>query len=213
MGLALTCYFAYRSLRALQGYSYQETPIQLASPLRSGCYAVVHGGSRTIINYHVVNTAQRYANDIVKLNRWGCRARGVYPKRLDAYCIFGENIYSPCDGVITNVIDDCPDLTPGETDHTHPAGNHVIIEYEGRKILLAHMKQESVLVREAEQVHRGQCIGKVGNSGNTSEPHLHIHIEYGGKPDRFGDGVGAPILFEEKRFLKRNDLLVIRDKI
>lgn len=62
------------------------------------------------------------------------------------------------------------------------------------------------------QVREGQPIGKVGNSGNTSEPHLHIHAEYGGSSDRFGDGVGVPILFTEKGFLKRNDILIIRDK-
>ena len=42
---------------------------------------------------------------------------------------------------------------------------------------------------------------------------LHIHAEYGGSPDHFGDGVGIPMLFKEKGFLKRNDLLVVYDKL
>jgi murein DD-endopeptidase MepM/ murein hydrolase activator NlpD len=96
-------------------------------------------------------------------------------------------------------------------DRTHAAGNHVIITYQDRKILLAHLQQNSVWVRTGEQVRQGQPIGKVGNSGNTSEPHLHIHAEYGGSPASFGDGVGIPIIFKEKGFLKRNDLLFIRD--
>ncbi len=210
--LVLMGYFASFSARALWGYTYREPTLHLAFPLRSGCYAVGHGGNTKVINYHAVDTAQHYANDILKLNRWGTRARGIYPQRLDAYYIFGDIVYSPCDGLIVNALDGLPDLAPSEMDRTHIAGNHVIILSQDRKILLAHLQQNSVLVQTGEQVRQGQPIGKVGNSGNTSEPHLHIHVEYGGSPDRFGDGVGVPIIFKEKGFLKRNDLLVILDK-
>ncbi|MBA2394013.1 MAG: M23 family metallopeptidase [Ktedonobacteraceae bacterium] len=205
-------YFASFSVRALYGYMYREPTLHLPFPLRSGCYAVGHGGSSKMINYHAANTAQHYANDILKLNRWGTRARGIYPRQLDAYYIFGDIVYSPCDGLIVSALDGLADLVPSEMDPTHAAGNHVIIMYQDRKILLAHLQQNSVLVRAGQQVREGQPIGKVGNSGNTSEPHLHIHAEYGGSSDRFGDGVGVPILFTEKGFLKRNDILIIRDK-
>jgi Peptidase family M23 len=206
-------YFASFDARALRGYIYQEPTLHLTFPLRSGCYVVGHGGSSKVINYHTVDTAQHYANDILKLNRWGTRARGIYPRQLDAYSIFGDIVYSPCNGLIVNALDGLADLTPSEMDRTHIAGNHVIIAYQGSKILLAHLQQNSILVHSGKQVHQGQPIGKVGNSGNTSEPHLHIHAEHGGSPDRFGDGVGIPIIFKEKGFLKRNDLLFIRDKL
>jgi uncharacterized membrane protein (UPF0136 family) len=212
VNLALIVYFTRFSIRALWGYIYQEPTIHLAFPLRSGCYAVGHGGSNTAINYHAVNIAQHYANDIVKLNYWGTRARGIYPRQLGAYCIFGDIVHSPCDGLIVNVVDGLPDLTPAEMDPTHVAGNHVIIMYHDRKVLLAHLQQDSILVKAGEQVYEGQPIGKVGNSGNTSEPHLHIHAEQGGRIDQFGDGVGMPIIFKEKGFLKRNNLLIVKDK-
>lgn len=211
VNLAFMGYFAVFDARALQGYIYREPTLHLAFPLRSGCYAVGHGGSNTAINYHASNTAQHYANDIVKLNCWGTRARGIYPRQLEAYYIFGDIVSSPCDGLMVKALDGHVDLVPSEMDCSHVAGNHVIIMHEDRKILLAHLQQGSVLVEAGEQVREGQPIGKVGNSGNTSEPHLHIHAEQGGSSDRFGDGVGIPIIFKEKGFLKRNDLLVIRD--
>lgn len=212
VSVILIIYFVSVSARALRGYVYREPTLHLAFPLRSGWYAVGHGGSNAAINYHSVNTAQRYANDILKLNRWGARAWGIYPRQLEAYCIFGDVIYSPCDGLIVSALDGLPDLTPSKMDRTHVAGNHVMIAYQDTKILLAHMQQGSVLVQTGEQVHQGQPVGNVGNSGNTSEPHLHIHAERGGSHDRFGDGTGIPIVFKEKGFLKRNDLLFIRDK-
>ncbi len=205
-------YFGSFSALALRGYIYHEPTLHLTFPLRSGCYAIGHGGSNKVINYHAVNTAQHYANDILKLNRWGTRARGIYPRQLDAYYIFGDIVYSPCDGIIVSAFDDLTDLAPSDMDHTHAAGNYIIILYQGKKILLAHLQQNSVLVQPGEQVHQGQPLSKVGNSGNTSEPHLHIHAEYGGSSDRFGDGMGIPIIFTEKGFLKRNDILIVRDK-
>ncbi len=209
--LVLIGCFASFDTRALRGYTYWGPVLHLAFPLRSGCYTIGHGGGTTAINYHANNMAQHYANDIMKLNRWGTRARGIYPRQLDAYCIFGDIVYSPCDGQIVNALDGLPDLAPSEMDRTHIAGNHVIIRYQDRKILLAHLQQGSVLVHTGELVQQGQPIGNVGNSGNTSEPHLHIHAEHGGSPDRFGDGVGMPMIFKEKGFLKRNDVLIVRD--
>ncbi len=211
VNLLLIGYFVICNVRALRGYTYQEPTLHLAFPLRFGCYVVGHGGSNTAINYHAFDTAQHYANDILKLNRWGTRARGIYPRRREAYCIFGDIVYSPCDGLIVEALDGLADLVPSEMDRSHVAGNHVIIMHEARKVLLAHLQQGSVLVQAGEQVREGQPIGKVGNSGNTSEPHLHIHAEQGGSPHGFGDGIGIPIIFKEKGFLKRNDLLVIRD--
>ncbi|MGN7942219.1 M23 family metallopeptidase [Virgibacillus sp. 6R] len=60
------------------------------------------------------------------------------------------------------------------------------------------MKKRSILVEAGDAVKRGQPIGLVGNSGNTTEPHLHIHAEK--------DGKGVPIRFDGK-FLVRNSLV------
>lgn len=65
----------------------------------------------------------------------------------------------------------------GRLDIRPNAGNHVMIQAkEGYIAFLAHLKNQSILVTEGEQVRQGQAIGMLGNSGNSSMPHLHINI-------------------------------------
>ncbi len=73
-------------------------------------------------------------------------------------------------------------------------------------MLLAHMEKNSLIVSLNTLVKTGDPIGQVGNSGNTTEPHLHIHASKGGTPDKLISGVGLPILFSG-RFLLRNDVI------
>ncbi|MFQ5891355.1 MAG: M23 family metallopeptidase [Candidatus Methanofastidiosia archaeon] len=197
--------FVFSNIFALKGYFYYEKPVELSFPLKNGVYYVTHGGNNFIINYHNVDRSQKYALDIVKLNKFGTRAKGFYPAELTKYAIFGDTLYSPCDGKVIKAIDGLPDLIPPEMDSKNLAGNHILIECKGVKILFAHMMKGSLLVKGGDFVEEGQPIGKVGNSGNTSEPHLHIHAEKGGKEDSFLDGEGVPIIFNG-RFLKRNSL-------
>jgi murein DD-endopeptidase MepM/ murein hydrolase activator NlpD len=56
------------------------------------------------------------------------------------------------------------------------AGNHVVIEFGGRSLVLAHMRRGSLAIREGERVEVGQSLGVIGNSGNTLAPHLHLHV-------------------------------------
>lgn len=90
-----------------------------------------------------------------------------------------------------------------EGDPQNPAGNHVELETaDGVRIFLAHMLKGSVRVSTGDRVRRGDPLGKVGNSGNTSEPHLHIHAVRGGRG--LFEGKGVPLTFGG-RFLVRND--------
>jgi len=72
----------------------------------------------------------------------------------------------------------------------------VFLECNGIEILLAHLEQGSVMVQPGDRVAQGQQVGAVGNSGNTSEPHLHIHAQRGGSDEAFLDGAPVPILFD-----------------
>jgi murein DD-endopeptidase MepM/ murein hydrolase activator NlpD len=143
--------------------------------------------------------------DIVKLNALGNRARGIAPADLEKYAIFGVPVYSPCEGTVVRAEDGHPDLAPPERDREHLAGNHVVIRTGDVKVLLAHLEKGSVAVKTGDEVVPGQEIGRVGNSGNTSQPHLHIHAERGGSPDSILDGQGVPMRFGD-RFLVRNSL-------
>ena len=192
--------------QVIKGYTYPDEAIELTFPLQYGTYYVHQGGSSKLINHHLVNQAQSYGLDILKLNNYGLRAKGIYPQDLTLYQIFAESLYSPCDGIVVSVVDNLPDLVPPNRDQTNPAGNHIVIKKQGIKVVLAHLHQGSVLVKVGESIVEGQPLAKIGNSGNTTEPHLHIHAERVELEEELKQGIGIPILFEGK-FLRRNSLL------
>lgn len=207
--LALGCLLAFfmsLNLRILQGSPISEPTIQLSFPLKQGTYYIGQGGNSSLVNYHYENQAQRFALDIVKLNRRGVRARGLYPSELTKYEIFDDELYSPCDGEIIKITDGLPDNIPPDTDSVNLAGNNLVIKTDKYLVVVAHMKMNSIVVKEGELIKKGQLIGKVGNSGNTTEPHVHIHAVQGEEPENVFKGIGVPMLFDN-RFLVRNSLV------
>jgi len=193
--------FGFYNISALTGYSTQQQAIELAFPLKNGSYYVAHGGSHTQLNYHNAYEPQQFALDIVKLNSFGARANGFYPTELHKYAIYGDMLYSPCDGQVLEARSHLPDSPPPERDPKHPEGNYVAISCDHDPeavVYIAHMQQDSIKVKKGDHIKQFDPIGLVGNSGNTSEPHLHIHVEK--------EGIGIPITFRNK-FLTRNDLV------
>jgi hypothetical protein len=180
--------------------------VSVAFPLRDGTWYVAHGGSTVALNYHHVSAAQRYALDLTRLGPFGTRAAGLYPAERSAYYAFETPVYSPCDGLVVDSVEHFADLPPSEADPEHPAGNHVVIRCNGVDLLLAHLRQDSVSVDANQAVTTGERIAQVGNTGNTSEPHLHIHAVRTGSGDALSGGEGVPLLFAG-RFLVRNDLV------
>jgi hypothetical protein len=171
----------------------------LAFPLRDGRFGVGQGGGITLLNRHASHDAQRYAADITAIGQAGFRASGILPGDLDRYEIFGKPVVSPCAGSVTRIVDGLSDLTPPDADRDNPAGNHVVLLCDGLQVELAHLQQGSVGVEAGEQIETGDAIGRVGNSGNTTEPHLHIHAVDPGTNN------GVPITFDG-RFPVRNSL-------
>lgn len=158
----------------------------VAWPLLSGEYYVVNGGYSILINPHMkalvrselhAYRGQSYAIDIVKINRFGLRAQGAWPRELSRYEIFGAPVVSPCDGQVLRLETRLPDHVPPDVDRENPAGNFVYLECGEAGILLAHLMQASIRVSTGERVRRGQPLGRVGNSGYSTEPHLHIHAQ------------------------------------
>jgi hypothetical protein len=199
--LSVVCVLALLGRRAPPG------ALDLAFPLRGGTFIVGQGGASKVVNHHFGHASQRYALDVLMLNGAGVRARGFYPATLERYAAWDAQVVSPCDGVIAAAIDELPDLPPPRRDPAHPAGNHVAIESGGATIYLAHLRRGSVAVRAGDHVRAGQPIGRVGNSGNTTEPHLHVHAERGPYPGRFSGRPAVPITFAG-RFLVRNDRVI-----
>ena len=206
---------------ALQGRTPpRDTVIDLSFPLRSGHYFIVNGGSSELVNAHVsVLAGERfrhyrgssYGVDIVALNRAGARANGPSPRDPSEYVIFGDAIYAPCEGVVVRVEDWLPDLMPPDVDRAHMPGNFVMLECGDAgefHVVLAHMRSQSVRVHPGDYVMTDTRLGDVGNSGNSNEPHLHVHAQ---RPGRIWDpfiGDPLPIRFDG-RFLVRNDRVTI----
>lgn len=201
--------FGWLAVGAVQGLGHGNArAVELSFPLKGGVYYVGQGGGSPMLNHHSVDKAQRFALDIVKLNAAGTRAAGLYPSDPARYAVFGEPIYSPCAGEVVASKDGLPDNKPPDSDRKNLAGNHVVVRCaeQGVDVGLAHMMNGSVAVKPGQQVEVGQLLGRVGNSGNTREPHLHIHAVKTGSGS-VSDGEGVPIRFDG-RFLVRNSLVM-----
>ena len=102
-------------------------------------------------------------------------------------------------GKVVEAVDRLPDQVPNHNvpiPLTDADGNHVILEL-GRHVFAAygHLKPGSVRVTRGERVRRGQVLGKIGNSGESTGPHLHFQLM--NRPS-FLDADGLPFVF--KRF-------------
>lgn len=153
--------------------------VSIVSPSPHWLY-VWHGGNTILVNHHWRYLPQSYALDLTGLGASGRRARGFFPTDLTAYLCFGTPLLSPLAGTVVHVENDWPDLAVGRMDKDHPLGNCIIIQpaaQQSMRIVLAHLMCRSITVQPGSVVQVGEIIGRVGNSGNTSEPHLHIHAQ------------------------------------
>lgn len=204
---AMAVFFLALAARALSGYGYRETAVNLAFPFGAGTYYIGQGGSTTAINYHHADQSQRYALDIVALNSLGARADGLMPTDLSDYVVYDREVKSPCTGVAISAHDGIENNRISQTSAQEPAGNYIILACGTVRILLAHFKKGSIAVAGGEIVTEGQALGRVGNSGNSSEPHLHMHAYLGGTVD-YNTGEGVPMTFDG-RFLVRGSTVTI----
>ena len=130
------------------------------------------GGDRVATNYHAATPDQRWAYDLL-----------VEPamhesNNLEEYGCYGTVVVAPVSALVHHATDGAPDHTPGQlsNDAENPTGNTVVLRHEtGTYLVIAHLKTGSVHVETGDSVDEGDPIGACGNSGNTSEPHIHIH--------------------------------------
>jgi hypothetical protein len=161
-----------------------------------GPLKVAWGGDTKDVNQHVIVPDQRWAYDFV------IEPYFTGSSNLTDYGCYGVDVVAPASGLITTAHDGEPDGVPGQSSRnmTEPTGNHVVIQLDetGTYLLIAHMMPGSVTVTPGQHVVEGQVIGKCGNSGNSSEPHIHIHhqrqnpSEY---PINFAEGL--PLFFRD----------------
>jgi hypothetical protein len=151
-------------LRARRCWSEAATraTLVLTSPFEKP-WKVVAGGPDPRRNHHQVVSDQRYAYDFLPIEgkAWDC------------------TILAPCGGTIATVVDCFDDAAPSQAhrDLKNPAGNYISIDSGDGYVILAHLHRGSIVVAPGDSVRAGDEIGRCGNSGNTSQSHLHLHAQ------------------------------------
>lgn len=163
--------------------------VEMLYPIKDGTY---FGGKD--YKTHAMWPSERYAYDILK------SPYETKSDNLDDYGIFGCEVIAPISGTVTAVRNDEQDIKPNSEIYTSLLGNYIVIKIDETQtyLILAHLKYGSITVEKGSHIEQGATIAQVGNSGTTSEPHLHIQHQRN-NPDEVifpSCAEGLPIIFE-----------------
>lgn len=178
----------------------------LSAPLRGDGWLAANGPSnasghrRALIPVGgAAHIAQRFAIDWVQLREDGKTWTGDQLKN-ESYRCYGAEALAVADATVVAVKDGIPENIPGATSRAVPitletvSGNHVILDLgQGKYAFYAHLQPGSLRVKAGDKVKRGQVLGLVGNSGNSTEPHLHFHTSNRNSPL---SSEGLPYVFD-----------------
>ena len=178
-------------------------PIPINPPLK-GEWMPLNSPGTKIPSHGTDSFAQRYAFDFLQVD-FSKNFIKFYKKSplayilgrvhlKDCYC-YGKPIYAPFSGTVVDSRDGFPErdpvnlfqdlsvafknaatFDPQKNSLQEVGGNFVIIEGDEAYALLAHMKKDSVKVKNGDKVISGDLVGNVGHSGNSTAPHLHFHL-------------------------------------
>ncbi len=195
----------------------QKPAVIVAPPLRGkgwvaggGCCATItsHRGAVLAINGRSY-VAERFAIDFVQVNEKGRIFDGPNDQ-LSSYPFFGVNIHSVADGEVVGTQDGLPEEVPGKNPPgatiENAGGNYVVVDIGGGNFAFyAHMQPGSLKVKHGDRVKAGDVLGLLGNSGNSSAPHLHFHVmdaphplKANGLPYRFTAFTGVGVAENEE---------------
>ena len=179
------------SLRTYGSYpsSHDRSPsaVEFRLPL-DGPVTVAWGGETSEVNYHVFLPDQRWAYDLlVTEGGWSAAGDGA---RLEDHHAWDLPVRAPADGVVRRSVDGEPEAVLGAPRWGLAGlGNHVVIQVAPDEFLfIGHLRRGTVAVAVGERVTASQLLGRVGNSGNSSEPHVHVHLQDTLRP-YFGEAI------------------------
>lgn len=134
----------------------------------------------------VLYVSQRFAIDWIKLDANSQQSNGDSNKN-ENWPTYGQKAIAVADAKVVSVLDGLPERVPNalppDTTMQNVTGNHVILDLgRGYYAFYAHLQPGSLKVRVGDRVKRGQVLALVGNSGNTTAPHLHFHVSDGMGP-------------------------------
>jgi Peptidase family M23 len=179
----------------------RQAPVVIGAPLRGGPWYTNNGpdndsGHRRVL---FVRDGKLYAQSRFAFDWYKVKADGSGAG--DPQGTYGQEVLAVADAVVAAVVDGIPDNPADKRDaRSVPitwdtvSGNSVSLDLGGgRYASYGHLAPQSTRVKPGERVMRGQVIGLVGNSGNTTGAHLHFEIA---TSDRPGSGDGVPFVFE-----------------
>lgn len=179
--------------------------INLSFPFKNGSYYIKSGGSNNWLNYHRnLDTIYHKALDIIKINKYGYSGNSIFKpanRKQDLY-IYSDSVFSPIGGKIVSVINSEKDHHIGnQNDFKDLKANGIAIESSRYIIELIHLKQNSIPLNVGDLIKQGEFIGLIGNSGQSGQPHLHIHA--------FNTELEpVNILFNRKSY-RYNDIIIV----
>jgi hypothetical protein len=174
-------------------------PIVLDPPFR-GRWLARNSPARRVPSHGTHAFGVTYAIDFIAVDERGRSApRGwrslVSSEPPELFRGFGEPILAPAAGTVVLTHDGEPDHEARRSQLTlvgyaltqasrvragvnAVAGNHVVIALQptGPFVLLAHLRQGTVHVRPGDRVVAGEVVGECGNSGNSTQPHVHVQV-------------------------------------
>jgi hypothetical protein len=187
-----------------------KKPVVIGPPLRgknwvvgNGCCAASpHRGALLAFDQKLL-AAERYAIDWIRSDDEGHLVLPDENTKLTDFPAYNKPILSVANGKVVDVVDKYPDEKPGVLDPNltlkDAGGNHVIVDIGGgRYAFYAHLKPNSITVEEGDRVRRGQVLARLGNSGNTTAPHLHFHVMDAPLP--LGAENNLPYVFDSFRY-------------
>lgn len=170
----------------------QEIPYRL--PMR-GTWSVWQGGITEETSRAWQLPSQRYSYTFYKKDEAGKTFSGD-GTQLDDYYAWTQPVLAAADGTVIRMINDIRDYpVPGETDWQSgdSRGGYLMIRHGDKEYsVFAHLKRGSITVKKGDTVRQGQPIGLCGNSGFSTQPHFHFHVQ---QHSSFYLGVGLPIQF------------------
>jgi murein DD-endopeptidase MepM/ murein hydrolase activator NlpD len=172
-----------------------KSPVVISPPLRGGGWLAANGPSNTSGHRRALipigggaHIAQRFAIDFVQLREDGRTYTGDQKDNRNYRC-YGTEALAVAKATVVGVKDGIPENVPGANSRAVPitletvGGNHVVLDLgNGKFAFYAHLQPGSLRVKPGDTVHSGQVLGLVGNSGNSTEPHLHFHISDASSP-------------------------------
>jgi len=191
----------------------------LRSPVEGANWLASNGPSNDQDNHHRRGIlvlegraliSRRYAIDWMQTDHGTTFSGDARDKR--SYHAYGKPVLAVADGTVMMAKDGLPDNVPGHNEGFHPAvpitldtvaGNVVTLDLGGGQFAYyVHLQPGSLRVKAGERVRRGQTVARIGNSGDSREPHLHFEVT---TAPRFAAGEGVPYLIDEYRVTAASD--------